>query len=157
MSPQRDASPERQHWCRITRFFDSDNSLSQCSWDPAQNCFLYETQSTCTHSRTVHSLTCFSMLQVDCDTQVRGMLQDRQRILEGCCQIVPSLKHAKVVSDWAGLRPARDRVRLELDFHQVIERHRLMWYPYVTLPSVIVIDYKQISLFAICAILRLFF
>lgn len=48
------------------------------------------------------------------------MLQDKQRILAGCCQLLPSLKHAKVVSDWAGLRPARERVRLELAFHQVI-------------------------------------
>lgn len=45
--------------------------------------------------------------------------QDKQRILEGCCQLVPSLKHAQVVADWAGLRPARDRVRLELEYHQV--------------------------------------
>ena len=49
-----------------------------------------------------------------------GMLQDKQRILEGCCQLVPSLKHAQVVSDWAGLRPARDRVRLELESCQVV-------------------------------------
>ena len=89
------------------------------------------------------------MLQLGCDAQVRGMLQDKQRILEGCCQILPSLKHAKVVSDWAGLRPARDRVRLELDFHQVIEHYHLIWYLYLTLPSVIVTNYKQIPVFAI--------
>lgn len=47
------------------------------------------------------------------------VVQDKQRILEGCCQLVPSLKHAQVVADWAGLRPARDRVRLELEYHQV--------------------------------------
>ncbi|KAL3137419.1 hypothetical protein ABBQ32_006940 [Trebouxia sp. C0010 RCD-2024] len=49
--------------------------------------------------------------------------EDKQRILEGCCQLVPSLKHAQVVADWAGLRPARDRVRLELDYHQVQTAH----------------------------------
>ena len=47
------------------------------------------------------------------------VVQDKQRILEGCCELVPSLKHAQVVADWAGLRPARDRVRLELEYHQV--------------------------------------
>lgn len=47
------------------------------------------------------------------------VVQDKQRILEGCCELVPSLKHAQVVADWAGLRPARDRVRLELEHHQV--------------------------------------
>ena len=46
-------------------------------------------------------------------------LQDRQLILEGCCEIVPSLRHAEVVAEWAGLRPARDRVRLELENLQV--------------------------------------
>ena len=55
--------------------------------------------------------------------QVCVAVQDKQRILEGCCQLVPSLKHAQVVADWAGLRPARDRVRLELDYHQVPYLH----------------------------------
>lgn len=84
-------------------------------------------EATCVYTRSAGSLKCFSILQSSCDTHVHGMLQDKQRILEGCCQIVPSLKHAKVVSDWAGLRPARDRVRLELDFHQVIEHYHLVW------------------------------
>ena len=63
------------------------------------------------------------------------MLQDKQRILEGCCQLVPSLKRAQVVSDWAGLRPARDRVRLELEFHQVLVYSPLMLCILSCLPS----------------------
>ena len=46
-------------------------------------------------------------------------MQDKERIMEGCCQLIPSLRHAEVVSDWAGLRPARDRVLLSLEHLQV--------------------------------------
>lgn len=46
-------------------------------------------------------------------------MQDRERIMEGCCKMVPSLRHAEVVSDWAGLRPARDRVLVTLEHQQV--------------------------------------
>ncbi len=45
--------------------------------------------------------------------------QDRERIMEGCCKMVPSLRHAEVVSEWAGLRPARDRVLVSLEYQQV--------------------------------------
>ena len=143
MPPHQDASAQRQHWCPVTCFFHRDNCLFQCPWDPAQKLL----RGTQMRTRSVHSLHCFSMLQLDCVTQKLGVLQDKHRILEGCCQIVPSLKHAKVVSDWAGLRPARDRVRLEHDFHQVIERYHLGWYPYLTFPSVVVTNYKHIPLF----------
>lgn len=64
-----------------------------------------------------------------------GMVQDKQRILEGCCHLVPSLKHAQVVSDWAGLRPARDRVRLELEFHQVLVYSPLICWTLSSLPT----------------------
>lgn len=37
----------------------------------------------------------------------------RQRIWEGCCRLVPSLEKAKVVDDWAGLRPYRPSIKLE--------------------------------------------
>lgn len=33
--------------------------------------------------------------------------------------MVPSLRHAEVVADWAGLRPARERVLISLEHHQV--------------------------------------
>jgi glycine/D-amino acid oxidase-like deaminating enzyme len=50
---------------------------------------------------------------------VRGCLQDKQRILEGCYRILPSLREAEVVADWAGLRPYREPVRIELEHVQV--------------------------------------
>lgn len=42
-------------------------------------------------------------------------VQDKQRILEGCCRILPSLRNAEIVSDWAGLRPYREPLRIELE------------------------------------------
>ncbi|XP_068594652.1 D-amino-acid oxidase-like [Brachionichthys hirsutus] len=38
---------------------------------------------------------------------------DHQNIWEGACRICPSLKHARIMEDWTGLRPSRDNVRLE--------------------------------------------
>uniref|UniRef100_A0A8C6NWE4 D-amino-acid oxidase n=1 Tax=Nothobranchius furzeri TaxID=105023 RepID=A0A8C6NWE4_NOTFU len=38
---------------------------------------------------------------------------DHKHIWEYACQLEPSLKHARIVEDWAGLRPARSKVRLE--------------------------------------------
>ncbi|GAB0097680.1 D-amino-acid oxidase [Sergentomyia squamirostris] len=42
--------------------------------------------------------------------------EDDEFIQKGCESIVPSLKDAKVVKKWVGLRPARYQVRLERDF-----------------------------------------
>ena len=53
------------------------------------------------------------------DAHARSAIQDKRQILEGCSTIVPSLKNAEVVADWAGLRPYRQRVRIELEHKQV--------------------------------------
>lgn len=44
--------------------------------------------------------------------------EDSARIMENVCKIVPSLKGAKVVREWVGLRPYREPVRLELQHHE---------------------------------------
>ncbi|GIL93427.1 hypothetical protein Vretimale_6075 [Volvox reticuliferus] len=40
--------------------------------------------------------------------------EDKRRILDGCCRLLPSLRRARVVADWVGLRPGRTSLRLEL-------------------------------------------
>lgn len=42
-----------------------------------------------------------------------------KRILDDCTEIVPSLKHAKIVDEWAGLRPGRPSVRLEYEHREL--------------------------------------
>uniref|UniRef100_A0A672JQH2 D-amino-acid oxidase n=1 Tax=Salarias fasciatus TaxID=181472 RepID=A0A672JQH2_SALFA len=38
---------------------------------------------------------------------------DHKNIWEAACELEPSLKHARIVEDWTGLRPSRSKVRLE--------------------------------------------
>ncbi|XP_054707674.1 D-amino-acid oxidase-like [Uloborus diversus] len=38
---------------------------------------------------------------------------DRDKIWQGCTEIIPSLKKAKIVREWVGLRPGRPKPRLE--------------------------------------------
>ncbi|XP_031685837.1 D-amino-acid oxidase isoform X2 [Oncorhynchus kisutch] len=44
--------------------------------------------------------------------------EDHKEIWEGACQLEPSLKHARIVEDWSGLRPVRSKVRLERETMQ---------------------------------------
>lgn len=39
--------------------------------------------------------------------------QDRENIWNGCCSLVPSLRHAEVITEWVGLRPGRSYPRIE--------------------------------------------
>uniref|UniRef100_A0A3B5A427 D-amino-acid oxidase n=1 Tax=Stegastes partitus TaxID=144197 RepID=A0A3B5A427_9TELE len=38
---------------------------------------------------------------------------DHKKIWDAACQLEPSLKHARIVEDWSGLRPVRGKIRLE--------------------------------------------
>lgn len=40
---------------------------------------------------------------------------DKKFIYEGCSQLIPSIKNAKIVNEMVGLRPGRTEVRLEHD------------------------------------------
>ena len=39
--------------------------------------------------------------------------KDSEDIMNGCCKLYPSLRSAKIIKEWVGLRPGRDEVRLE--------------------------------------------
>ena len=41
--------------------------------------------------------------------------EDRDFIWKGCHELIPSLKGAKYIKDWVGLRPSRNPVRIERD------------------------------------------
>jgi len=38
---------------------------------------------------------------------------DRQKILNCCTELVPSLKKAQIINEWIGLRPSRPQIRVE--------------------------------------------
>ncbi|CAG9566332.1 unnamed protein product [Danaus chrysippus] len=40
-------------------------------------------------------------------------VEDRDKIFNGCTRVVPAIKNAKLISEWVGLRPGRDEIRLE--------------------------------------------
>jgi len=42
-------------------------------------------------------------------------IEDKERIYEGCCRLIPSLAQAELLEDWVGLRPGRSTLRLEVE------------------------------------------
>ncbi|XP_012612146.2 D-amino-acid oxidase [Microcebus murinus] len=40
-------------------------------------------------------------------------IQDHNTVWEGCCRLEPTLKDARIVTEWTGLRPVRPQIRLE--------------------------------------------
>ncbi|XP_060066892.1 D-aspartate oxidase-like [Ylistrum balloti] len=50
------------------------------------------------------------------NTQVN--ISDRDHIWNGCCKLLPSLKNAKILDEWMGLRPQRTGIRVELENKQ---------------------------------------
>ena len=49
----------------------------------------------------------------DCNLDVDP--KDSKHIMEECCQLYPSLRSAKIIKEWVGLRPGREEVRLETE------------------------------------------
>ncbi|KAI8433980.1 hypothetical protein MSG28_012131 [Choristoneura fumiferana] len=49
----------------------------------------------------------------DFSTEIRP--EDAEHILNGCSTMIPTLRGAKIVKQWTGLRPARREVRLEAE------------------------------------------
>lgn len=53
---------------------------------------------------------------------LQAHMQDSAGIMDNVCKLVPSLRDAKVVREWVGLRPYREPVRLELQHHEVLHQ-----------------------------------
>ncbi|KAF5826940.1 hypothetical protein DUNSADRAFT_1706 [Dunaliella salina] len=56
--------------------------------------------------------------QVD-DYCLEARAEERERIWQKCCALLPSLAQSEVLHDWVGLRPGRTRVRLEAEVVEV--------------------------------------
>ncbi|XP_038056762.1 D-aspartate oxidase-like isoform X1 [Patiria miniata] len=56
--------------------------------------------------------------------------EDVKGIIERCTKLVPSLKSAKVVSTWAGLRPGRSSIRLEKEDKMIGGKLKKVVYNY---------------------------
>ncbi|XP_013183809.2 D-amino-acid oxidase [Amyelois transitella] len=49
------------------------------------------------------------------DYNTHVYIVDSDMVINGCTDIIPSLKNAEVLSEWVGLRPGRNEVRLEAE------------------------------------------
>lgn len=65
----------------------------------------------------VNSVILGGTKQVDYNLRVNEY--DKERIIEDCCEIVPSLDGVNILSDSVGLRPGRKEVRLELECREI--------------------------------------
>lgn len=54
---------------------------------------------------------------------------DTKFIYEGCTQMIPSIKHAKIIDEMVGLRPGRSYVRLEQDTYTTRKIKYMHTYP----------------------------
>lgn len=49
-------------------------------------------------------------------------VDDRNFIYDGCIRLIPSIKSAEIVKEMVGLRPGRDKVRIERDVFDTSEK-----------------------------------
>lgn len=49
------------------------------------------------------------------DSNTSLSAEDGRRILDGVCELLPALRNAPVLTQWAGLRPGRTQLRLEAE------------------------------------------
>lgn len=62
------------------------------------------------------------------DTSVHQ--EDKDRIWRGALNLVPSLKDARIIDDWVGLRPSRKTIRLELEELKSVSRPVMVIHNY---------------------------
>lgn len=57
-------------------------------------------------------------------------VQDRAAILEGCYNLLPSLREAEVTGEWVGLRPGRSKLRLDVEYYNIQGKTRPVVHNY---------------------------
>lgn len=66
----------------------------------------------------IHSVTVGGTKQ-EGDWRLQPDEGDREAMLERCCKLEPSLRKAKVLTEWVGLRPGRVSPRVEMELMQL--------------------------------------
>lgn len=63
---------------------------------------------------STESVVCGGTHQMD-DYNQNISIKDQEFIKQGCREITPGLVHADILKNWVGLRPGRNKIRLEAE------------------------------------------